>query len=214
VIRKLWAWSQLGCLGSLILAVPVSSAVAAPTPVPFMPDVDTWVVTSAGSHRTYQIWVARPGGYTKQHAPYPVLYVGDASTLFGIAAETAYLLAISKQIPAVVVVGIGYPKPGQGLRSSWVGRHLDFTPPVNKAWTERILENYADQSKAYGYEPDSGDIPVTDIQEFAAQLRSHCSGLSVDVHIFEGENHSSGSPAAFSRGLRSIYQDVSESGSK
>jgi predicted alpha/beta superfamily hydrolase len=305
-----WRLRRLGCLGSLILALPVSSAVAAPNPVPFMTDVDTWVVTSTGSHRTYQIWVARPEGYTKQHAPYPVLYVGDANTLFGIAAETAYLLAISKQIPAVVVVGIGYPEPGQGLRSSWVGRHLDFTPPVNKAWTERILENYADQSKAYGYESvtaiggapefltfvrdelipsveakynvsshdrawvgssigglfglyallndhspfqrflisspaieyanhvinlidadyasthknlpaevflstgDSGDIPVGDIQDFAAQLRSHYSGLSIDVHVFEGENHSSASPAAFSRGLRSIYQDVGESGSK
>src|ERR1700679_3636535 len=107
-----WRLCRLGCLGLLFLGVPVSSAVAAPTPVPFMPDVDTWVVTSAGSHRTYQIWVARPDGYTKQHAPYPVLYVGDANTLFGIAAETAYILAISKQIPALVVVGIGYAKPG------------------------------------------------------------------------------------------------------
>jgi predicted alpha/beta superfamily hydrolase len=303
-------WGRwLGCLGSLILAVPVSSAVAAPTPVPFMSEVDTWVVTSSGSHRTYQIWVARPDGYTGKHAPYPVLYVGDANTLFGIAAETAYLLAISKQIPAVVVVGIGYPKAGQGFRSSWIGRNLDFTPPVNKERTERILKDLADKSKAYGYESvtevggapeflafvrdelvpsieakynvsasdrawggyslgglfglyallnkdnpfqrfligspailfadhainqieadyarntnlptkvflstgDSGDIPVTAVQGFAAQLRSHYSGLSLDVHIFEGENHSSGPPAAFSRGLRSIYQKVSESGSQ
>jgi uncharacterized protein len=146
-----WRLCVLGFLASLISAVRVSSAVAAPTPVPFISEVDTWVVTS-GSHRTYQIWVARPDGYTKQHAPYPVLFVGDANTLFGIAAETAYLLAISKQIPAVVVVGIGYPKAGQGFRSSWVGRNLDFTPPVNKAWTELILKDLADKSKAYGYE--------------------------------------------------------------
>jgi uncharacterized protein len=303
-----WRLCWVGCLGSLLLAVPVSSAVAAPTPVPFMSEVDTWVVTSSGSHRTYQIWVARPDGYTAQHAPYPVLYVADANTLFGIAAETAYLLAISKQIPAVVVVGIGYPKPGQGFRSSWVGRNLDFTPPANKERTERVLKDLVEKSKAYGYESatavggapeflafvrdelipsieakynvsssdrawggyslgglfglyallndnnpfqrfllgspavadlvihgietdhvtthrnlpttvflstgDNGDIPVTDIQGVAAQLRSHYSGLSVDVHVFEGENHSSGPPAAFSRGLRSIYQNVSESGSK
>src|SRR5580704_9608821 len=82
-----WRMRWLGCLGSLILAVPVLSAAAAPTLVPFMPGVDSWVVTSAGSHRTYQIWVARPDSYTKQHAPYPVLYMGDANTLFGIAAE-------------------------------------------------------------------------------------------------------------------------------
>lgn len=300
----------LGGVGSLILTVPVSSAKAAPTPVPFMPDVDTWVVTSAGSHRTYQVWVARPDGYTKQHAPYPALYVGDANTLFGIAAETASLLAISKQIPAVVVVGIGYPKPGPSFSATWVGRHLDYTPPVNKAWTAHILKDLMDQSKAYGYEPvteiggapeflaflrdelipsmeakynvspsdrawggysvgglfglyvllkegspfqryllgspsivfadhvinrieadyasthrnlpakvflstgDGGDIPVTDIQGLAAQLRSHYSDLSLNVQILEGENHSSGPPAAFSRGLRSIYQNVSESGSK
>jgi hypothetical protein len=103
-------------------------AVAAPTPVPLMPDVDTWVVTSAGSHSTYQIWVARPDGYSKQHARYPVLYVGDANTLFGIAVEAAALLAISKQIPAVVVVGIGYPKPGPGFRATWVGGQYTQEP--------------------------------------------------------------------------------------
>lgn len=305
-----WRLSWLGCLGLLILAYPALGAVTVPAPAPFMPEVDTWVLASAGSHRIYQIWVARPDGYTKQHAPYPVLYVGDANTLFGIAAETAYLLAISKQIPAVLVVGIGYPRPGQGFSSSWVGRNLDFTPPVNKAWTELILKDLLEKSRAYGYESvtaiggapeflafvrdelvpsieakynvsgsdrawggyslgglfglyallnggspfqrfligspsilfadhvinrieadhasthrslpskvfmstgDSGDFPVNDIQDFAAQLRSHYSGLSLDVHIFEGENHSSGPPAAFSRGLRSIYQDVRESGSK
>jgi uncharacterized protein len=302
----------LGFLASLISAAPVPSVVAAPTLVPFIPDVDTWLVTSAGSHRTYQIWVARPDGYNKQHAPYPVLYMGDANTLFGIAAETVSLLSISKQIPAVVVVGIGYPKPGPAFSATWVGRNLDFTPPVNKAWTDLILKDLVDKSKAYGYESvsaiggapefltfirdelvpsiearynvsasdrawggyslgglfglyamlndgspfqrfligspsilyadhvinrieadhasthrslpsklfmstgDSGDIPVTDIQDFAAHLRSHYSDLSLDVHIFEGENHSAGPPAAFSRGLRAIYQNVnvSESGSK
>jgi uncharacterized protein len=299
----------LGGVGSLILTALVSSA-AAPPPVPLMPNVDTWVVTSAGSHRTYQIWVARPDGYTKQHAPYPILYMGDANTLFGIVAQTASLLAISKQIPAVFVVGIGYPKPGQGFSTTWVGRNLDYTPPIDKEWTEQILKDLADKSKAYGYEPviaiggapeflafvrdelvpsietkynvsardrawggyslgglfglyvlvndgnpfqrfligspaiqfanhvinrieadyasthrnlpakvflstgDSGDIPVTDVQDLAAQLKSHYSGMSLDVHIFDGENHSSGPPAAFSRGLRSIYQNVSESGSK
>jgi|SRR5579864_6954568 uncharacterized protein len=306
-------WSHLCWLGgvaSLYLSASVPSAVAAPTPVPLIPDVDTWVVTSGGSHRTYQIWVARPDGYSRQHAPYPVLYVGDANTLFGIAVQTVSLLAISKQIPAVVVVGIGYPKPGPGFSATWVGRHLDYTPPVNKLWTAHILKDLMDQSKAYGYEPateiggapeflaflrdelipsmegkynvstsdrawggysvgglfglyvllkdgspfhrfllgspsivfadhvinrieadyagthknlparvflstgDSGDIPVADIQGLAAQLRSHYSDLNLDVQVLEGENHSSGPPAAFSRGLRSIYQNVSASGSR
>ena len=305
-----WRLCWFSCLGSLILAVPVSSALAAPAPVPFMPDVDTWVVTSAGSHRAYQIWVARPDGYTRQHAPYPVLYVGDANAEFGIAVETAYLLSLAQQIPPVVVVGIGYPKPGHGFSASWVGRSLDFTPPIDKAQADRVLKDLMNDSKAYRYETptavggaleflgfireelipsiqtrynvsasdrawagnsygglfglyallngddpfkrfliispsigfadhvinrfeadfasthenlaarvflstgDSGDIPVADIQSFAAQLRSHeYSGLSLDVHIFEGENHTSGPPAAFSLGLRSIYSNVSKSGS-
>jgi hypothetical protein len=305
-----WRSHWHGCLGSLELAVAVSSAMAAPTPVPFMPDVDTWTVASAASHRTYQIWVARPEGYSKQHVPYPVLYVGDANAEFGIAVETAYLLSLAKQIPPVVVVGIGYPKPGHGFSASWVGRSMDFTPPIEKAQADRVLKDLMDKSKAYGYETptavggaqefltfirqelipsiqtrynvsasdrawagnsygglfglyallngddpfqrflisspwigfadhvinrfeadfasthknlparvflstgDSGDIPVADIQSLAAQLRSHeYSGLSLDVHIFEGENHTSGPPAAFSLGLRSIYSNVRESGS-
>ena len=117
-----WRSHWLGSLGSLVLAVAASSAMAAPVPVPFMPDVDTWVVTSAGSHRAYQIWVARPEGYTKQHAPYPVRYVGDAN-VFGIAVETAYLLSLAKQIPPVVAVGIA----------------------------DRMLKDWMDKSKACGY---------------------------------------------------------------
>jgi predicted alpha/beta superfamily hydrolase len=305
-----WRFYWLGFLGSLILAVPVSSTLAAPAPVPFMPGVDTWVVTSAGSHRAYQIWVARPDGYAKRHAPYPVLYVGDANAVFGIAVETAYLLSLAKQIPPVVVVGIGYPKPGHGYSASWLGRFLDFTPPIDKAQADRVLKDWRDKSKAYGYDTltavggaseflafirqelipsiqarynvsasdrawagnsfgglfglyallngddpfqrllisspsigfadhvinqfeadfasthrnlparvflstgDSGDIPVADIQSLAATLKSHeYSGLNLEVHIFEGENHTSGPPAAFSLGLRSIYSNVSASGS-
>ena len=129
-----WRSHWLGSLGSLVLAVSASSAIAAPTPVPFMADVDTWTVTSEVSHSTYQVWVARPEGYSRQHVPYPVLYVGDAKAVFGIAVETAYLLSPAKQIPPVVVV-----KPGHGFHANWVGRFLDFTPPIDKAQAYRVL---------------------------------------------------------------------------
>jgi predicted alpha/beta superfamily hydrolase len=59
---------------------------------------------------------------------------------------------LSKQIPPVVVVGIGYPKAGHGFSANWVGRSLDFTPPVDRAQADRVLRDLMDESKAYGYE--------------------------------------------------------------
>jgi uncharacterized protein len=103
------------------------NAYGAPASVPYDADVSTWVTISAKSHRAYQIWVALPPGYNKKHAPYPVLYAADANAEFSTVIGAARLLALDGAIPDLVVVGIGYPLPGQGFRASFAQRALDLT---------------------------------------------------------------------------------------
>ena len=88
----------------------------------FLADVVSSVMKASSTGRTYQVSVALPDGYSKQHAPYAVLYAADANPEFGTVVETARVFA---EIPGLVIVGIGYPNSGQGF--AWVPRALDLT---------------------------------------------------------------------------------------
>mgnify|MGYP001462644372 CR=1 FL=1 len=96
-------------------------------PRAFLTDVESRVMEARGNGRTYQISVALPDGYGTE-ATWPVLYVTDANAEFGLAVETARLGAFAGEMPGLVVVGIGYPNPGQGFRASLTPRAFDLTP--------------------------------------------------------------------------------------
>ncbi len=103
---------------------------ANPKPVEFLPDVETWVITSPVPGYSRQIWVALPDSYSKDHAPYPVLIATDANSKFGTIVETARIFAASKLIPEIIVVGLGYPMPGQAMKALHAGRTFDLSPSV------------------------------------------------------------------------------------
>jgi len=112
-------------------------------------DTKSWITTSSVSKRTYQISVALPDGYTQEHSAYPVLYAADANAEFGTVVEAARLGSFSKEIPDLVIVGIGYPNPGQGFRASNAPRTLDLTPTSDPAW----VRESAKESLAKGLPP-------------------------------------------------------------
>ena len=116
------------------------------------------------SRRTYQISVALPDGYNRQHDSYPALYAADANAEFGAVVETARLLAFAHEIPGLVIVGIGYPNPGQGFKASWVPRTFDLTPTPDPSWVKQDAKD----SQALGMPPAeaSGGAP-----EFLSFLR-------------------------------------------
>ncbi len=124
---------RLALVAGLALGLAAETS-AAPAPAAFMTDVRSFLVNSPQTGQTYQISVALPDGYGRRHAPYPVLYAPDANAEFGTLVETARLLAFGRAIPDLVVVGIGYPKPGQGFRAANVGRTLDLTPTSDPEW--------------------------------------------------------------------------------
>ncbi len=112
-------------------------------------DSKSWTMESSVSKRTYQISVALPGGYRQDHPAYPVLYAADANAEFGTVVETARLLSFSKEIPELIIVGIGYPNPGQGFKASNAARTLDLTPTADPAW----VREFAKGSLAQGVPP-------------------------------------------------------------
>lgn len=144
--------------GSYLLALVVSGCQstgadsAAPqhreesSPPAFLVDVTSWVMNSSVSHRDYQISVALPDGYSAQNAPYPVLFAADANSQFGTLVETARLASFAREIQDVIVVGIGYPRAGQGIRAAAADRVLDLTPTADQSWVDET----ARQAQAMG----------------------------------------------------------------
>src|SRR5262245_39332511 len=115
----------------------------------FLADTESWLMTSSVSKRTYQISVALPDGYAKEHSPYSVLYAADANAQFGTVVETARMLVFGKEIPDLVIVGIGYPNPGQGPKASGAPRTFDLTPTEDQAW----IRESAKEFQAFGVPP-------------------------------------------------------------
>jgi len=83
----------------------------------------------------FQIDVLAPPGEAK--APLPVVYITDASFGFGIPAQTIVLMQASRELPRVILVGIGYPatydiKAIRGLR------FREFCPTEGASYVERM----------------------------------------------------------------------------
>jgi predicted alpha/beta superfamily hydrolase len=83
-------------------------------------------ITSSIHGMDYKLSVWLPHDYSRSTRKYPVLYVLDANVCFGMAAESVWSLMLGKEIPDMLVVGIGYR-----IRDidDWSNRRTyDFTP--------------------------------------------------------------------------------------
>jgi predicted alpha/beta superfamily hydrolase len=63
--------------------------------------------------RTYRIFIKVPSA-PPPAVGFPVIYILDGNWYFTMAAETAVLQAATGELPAAVLVGIGYPVEDQG----------------------------------------------------------------------------------------------------
>lgn len=75
--------------------------------------------------QTYPIKIALPGSYFYSTQTYPVVYLLDAYSSFGIMTEMARLLASDKEVPEVIVVGIS---SNGGSKEFIYNRSRDYTP--------------------------------------------------------------------------------------
>ncbi|MFA5803087.1 MAG: alpha/beta hydrolase-fold protein [Melioribacteraceae bacterium] len=82
-------------------------------------------ITSKINGVTYPIFVAIPGSYYTSNKTYPVVYMLDAYSSFGIMTQMARLLSFDKEIPEAIIVGISSEG---GSKEFNYNRSRDFTP--------------------------------------------------------------------------------------
>lgn len=117
---------------------------------------------STATGRAYRIWVALPEGYNSRHAPYPVLYAADANAEFFTVVEAARLAALDREVPDLIVVGIGYDLPNGTIAESMGPRALDLTPTQDSVWAVSETKRAA----ADGYAAPEGSGGAADFLKF------------------------------------------------
>ena len=103
-----------------------------------IPNTEVRSLPSTIVDQEFRIYVALPLDYQTAGDSYPVLYISDANWIFGSVTENVRLLQLFREIPQMVIVGIGYPvndfRKTQGLRVR------DLTPTRNDAWIDGLLK--------------------------------------------------------------------------
>ncbi|MBL6854631.1 MAG: alpha/beta hydrolase [Alphaproteobacteria bacterium] len=85
--------------------------------------------------QTFQIDVYAPPGEVKK--PLPVVYVTDASYGFGMVQQTISLMQVARELPRMVVVGIGYPADTSPKTISAL-RFREFCPADDPTYLDRV----------------------------------------------------------------------------
>lgn len=75
----------------------------------------------------FTIQVAFPSDYQAENN-YPIVYLLDSDTSFGLTKGIVDLLLAGKEIRPIIIVGIAYNKD---LRTWWVNRSRDFIPTLD-----------------------------------------------------------------------------------
>jgi len=115
---------------ALILFVGATAPCAAQTPAVRIPSSHQYELRARGSGRAYRLFVAVPQGYVESDTTrYPVLYVLDGNDAFPLAVGSARYLQLQHEIPALIIVGIGYPV--DFYSETLVPRYLDYTPSAD-----------------------------------------------------------------------------------
>lgn len=90
-----------------------------------VPQSSWFDVGAKATGRSYRIFLSLPTTAAPEEG-FPVVYLLDASWYFSTAAEIKWLNTAMGQLPAAVLVGIGYADPAAARRL----RFTDFTPPL------------------------------------------------------------------------------------
>ena len=128
--------------------VPNTSApeatAAVPTAVPApgrvtIPATEQLSITSSAVGHEYRISVALPDSYIqKPDAHYPVLYVLDANSMFGMVTEIVRIFTFSQSLNDIIVVGIGYPV--DTFLETVAFRTRDMTPTLVDGWYDNNVK--------------------------------------------------------------------------
>lgn len=122
---------------------------------------------------TFQIDVALPNAWTASSAgPLPVIYVMDANTVFGIAAQAFRFLQNADGLPPALLVGVGYELEGPSRRRGDYGglRTRDLTPTFDADFHEQVAGRAASGVGPAGGADRFLDFLVEELRPFIAGL--------------------------------------------
>ena len=86
----------------------------------------TFDLTSEHTGRTYQVTVELPNRYQGSDRAYPLVVVLDGQWVFGLVRDAFRVMAMHRELPEAVVVGIAHAEPS--MRDVVQQRAADFTP--------------------------------------------------------------------------------------
>lgn len=99
-------------------------------------------VASEAVGEIYQVDVAGPEAWIAARAlgPLPVVYVMDGNTTFGIAAQAARFMQNAGEMPAALIVGVGYELDGPRRARADYGalRARDLAPTVDAEFAAKM----------------------------------------------------------------------------
>jgi predicted alpha/beta superfamily hydrolase len=116
-------------------------------PPAFIPYTEVRPLTSSIIDQEFRILVALPEDGPKPDKLYPVLYVLDPDAVFALITQIIRLLQVGRELPELILVGVGYPvlayKETLGLRAR------DYTPTEDPIWLQKLMKERA-LEVAYG----------------------------------------------------------------
>ena len=104
-----------------------------------IPNTEVRMLSSSHADQEFKIKVGLPLSYSHTDLTYPVLYVLDPDIAFGTVAETAFLLQLGRELPELLLVGIGYPV--ESAFGTFGLRCRDLTPTEDNEWLEEFLKH-------------------------------------------------------------------------
>ncbi len=104
-----------------------------------IPSSEVRLLESRHVDQEFELSVALPLSYAGSEKRYPVLYTLDANGMFGLVTETVRLMQLGRELPQLIVVGIGYPVGGH-VGHVLALRTRDYTPTESEMLSERTRE--------------------------------------------------------------------------
>ncbi|MGL1893956.1 MAG: alpha/beta hydrolase-fold protein [Spirochaetaceae bacterium] len=87
-------------------------------------NTEVFIQESTFVNAKFKISVALPKNYNKNDKNYSVLYVMDSNIFYGLAVDTVRLLEYGKEIPELIIVGVGYVEDDKHMEL----RKRDYLP--------------------------------------------------------------------------------------
>ncbi len=177
----------------LLLFISLSSA-QDNAPLVTLARTEVHKITSKYNNVTYPIFVSLPSGYNSTDKNYPVVYMLDAYSSFGIVTQMAKLLAFNKELPELIIVGMSSEG---GSREFNYNRARDYTPTSISA--DKIPEGFESMIPASGGASKFLDFITKELIPFIEPkyrvdnndrtiIGHSLGGLFVGYTLFQGQN--------------------------